>query len=516
MSAIASHLPSPTSEYRSDTNGPRAHENKKAPSPIDGNIKPASPYSSKPATHKIPQNPSKIDIYELFKDANITVSRECTVRKSEVGAYPPKVVNDTLTIKTGNRVDNVHISKGENGHLCITINGGIYDVLLAPKQTLKIQTEGGNDHIKIDPDVYAEIQIEGGAGDDHISAGGGRTRIFGGTGNDHITLGAGTAYAEGGDGNDRIHAGKGQAVIYGNNGNDVIQGYIGPGGHPVSMDGGSGNDQLHGGSSHTVMNGGLGDDILSSAGRGTFYSGKGRDRIFSTHDNDLVYAKRTDQIKKSPAAKLTLIEPSDVGKTAFVIEGSAEFKQRINDDFEMLRSSPAGQKMLSEMDRMTKRNGSSLRVLEVQSENVNFYTGHNKYYDNLINTGQKLPIGEDPKLGTLQDGKRGEVMDSGDVFSNRAYIHESNGKGSRSPLSALYHELAHAYNFGNGTVLPGKTNGELNLERQAVGLSTNAPAFDFDDDPSTPATNTNPYPFNENALHEERGEPLRNSYRDKN
>ena len=503
----------PASEYCSSIAQPHTGENKKTTplALIDGNVKPDTPYSSIPATHKIPQNPSTLDSYALFKDATINVSRECTVRKSEVGAYPPKLVTDTLTIKTGDGDDIVHVSKGENGHLRITINDSTYDVKLAPKQTLKIQTEGGNDCIKVDADVDTEIQIEGGSGDDHIWAGSGRTRVFGGAGGDHIYLGAGTSYAEGGDGNDWIQAGKGRAVIYGNNGDDVIQGYVGPGGKPAYMDGGSGRDQLRGGTSHTVMNGGLDDDKLSSVGRGTFYTGKGRDTIISTYDSDLIYAKKDDFIQKTTAAKLTLISPSDAGKTAFSLEGSAEFKQRINDDLEMLRGSPAGQEMLSELDRMTKRNGFPLRVLEVQAEDVNFYTGHNDYYDNLINTGQKLPVGEDPKLGTLLNGQRGDIMNSGDVFSNRSYVLE--GQVNRSPLSAFYHELSHAYNFGNGTVFPGRTNDELNLERQAVGVETDADEFDFDDDPLTPPTNTNPYPFNENALHAEMGEPLRDRYR---
>ncbi|WP_446434207.1 M91 family zinc metallopeptidase [Pseudomonas sp. 1152_12] len=513
MNTLRPDQPSPDSAYRSYIHQANASEHKKTlpPALIDGNVKPDTPYNSTPATHKIPQNPSTIDFYALFKDASIHVSRECTVRESEVRAYPPKLVRDTLTIKTGDGDDIVNVSNGANGHLRITINTRIYDVKLAPKQTLKIQTEGGNDRIKVDSDVHAEIQIEGGDGDDHIWAGGGRTRVFGGAGSDHIYLGAGTSYAEGGDGADWIQTGTGRAVVYGNNGNDVIQGYVGPGGKPAYMDGGSGKDQIHGGSSHTVMNGGLDDDTLSSVGRATFYSGKGDDTIVSIHDSDLIYAKKDDLIKKTTAAKLTLISPSDAGKKAFTLEGSTEFQQRINDDLEMLRGSPAGQEMLSELDRMTKRNGFPLKILEVQSEDVNFYTGHNEYYENLINTGQKLPIGEDPKLSTLQEGKRGDVMTSGDVFSNRSYVPE--GPVNRSPLSAFYHELSHAYNFGNGTVFPGKTDGELNLERQAVGLDTNAPEFDFDDDPLTPASNTNPYPFNENALHEEMGEPLRDKYR---
>jgi hypothetical protein len=49
-------------------------------------------------------------------------------------------------------------------------------------------------------------------------------------------------------------------------------------------------------------------------------------------------------------------------------------------------------------------------------------------------------------------------------------------------------------------------------ERQVVGLDTGEAAFDFDDDPRTPPTETNPAPFNENALRAELGLPARLSY----
>lgn len=50
------------------------------------------------------------------------------------------------------------------------------------------------------------------------------------------------------------------------------------------------------------------------------------------------------------------------------------------------------------------------------------------------------------------------------------------------------------------------------FERQAVGLPTDAEPFDFNDDPLTPPTSTNPEPFTESALRKEMGLVQRNSY----
>ena len=78
--------------------------------------------------------------------------------------------------------------------------------------------------------------------------------------------------------------------------------------------------------------------------------------------------------------------------------------------------------------------------------------------------------------------------------------------------------MSHAYNGVNGTFQPGEytgpgpDNGIANAERQAVGLETSAPAFDFDGDPSTPATTANPDHLTENGIREELGMPDRPSY----
>jgi len=48
-----------------------------------------------------------------------------------------------------------------------------------------------------------------------------------------------------------------------------------------------------------------------------------------------------------------------------------------------------------------------------------------------------------------------------------------------------------------------------NQELQALGLPTSAAPFDFDHDPDTAPTTTNPEPFSENGLRRELGLPLR-------
>ena len=89
-----------------------------------------------------------------------------------------------------------------------------------------------------------------------------------------------------------------------------------------------------------------------------------------------------------------------------------------------------------------------------------------------------------------------------------------------APVVVLYHEMSHAYNFVNGSLQPGNYSGPdaadrgiSNSERQAVGLETTAPAFDFDGDPSTPSTTANPDHLTENGLRAELGLPDRPSYR---
>ena len=77
------------------------------------------------------------------------------------------------------------------------------------------------------------------------------------------------------------------------------------------------------------------------------------------------------------------------------------------------------------------------------------------------------------------------------------------------PITVLYHELAHVYDFVHGTtaegVYTGPDNPDVdNAERVAVGLP-----IDHDNNPSTPDQGDprHPYDYTENGLRDELGTP---------
>jgi hypothetical protein len=122
--------------------------------------------------------------------------------------------------------------------------------------------------------------IDGGAGNDTITAGAGDDRVQGGAGRDVIRGGSGNDYLDGGadvdkiygdDGNDTLIGGDGNDYLFGMNGNDVLEG-------------GPGNDYLHGGngSDTFVFRLNFGDDII-----GQFHDGFGTEDIIQ-FDREIV------------------------------------------------------------------------------------------------------------------------------------------------------------------------------------------------------------------------------------
>jgi hypothetical protein len=80
--------------------------------------------------------------------------------------------------------------------------------------------------------------------------------------------------------------------------------------------------------------------------------------------------------------------------------------------------------------------------------------------------------------------------------------------------------MSHAFNGVTGTFMQGNYDGGaqgeqhpdfglVNVERQAVGLPSSHPEFDFG---NGRVTNSNPYPLTENGIREEMGLDLRPSY----
>jgi Ca2+-binding RTX toxin-like protein len=116
--------------------------------------------------------------------------------------------------------------------------------------------------------------LEGGAGNDTITAGAGNDTVRGGEGRDLVNAGSGNDVIDGGADIDKLYGDDGTDAIAGGEGNDYLFGLNGA----DVLTGGAGNDYLHGGNgSDTFIFGpGLGRDIV-----GQFHDGFGTEDIIS-------------------------------------------------------------------------------------------------------------------------------------------------------------------------------------------------------------------------------------------
>ncbi len=437
--------------------------------------------------------------YSLLSDCNVTVFRELKWVENETGVVVEK---DSLVIETTNQADTVHVKRAKNGGIDIVVNDRTYHIdSHQPEQKIPqihIKTLGGDDCVWVDPDVSERMLIETGDGADYVRAGAGNTRVFAGAGNDTVVLGSGFGYVEGGEGDDVLIGGSGMSALYGNNGNDsMFAGYF-PNTQKTYMDGGRGHDKMYAIGGRTIMHGGRGNNVLMSYGGSHIYTGKGNNRVVSLNNTDTIFSKKEDVVQRTSGSKLVDVRYSDVGHEGLKVTGSPEFRQRVEDDLELLRLSPIGQQVLVELDAAFRRNTTP----KLNSEGVE--TSKEKI--------RRQPENQVVKIKELDS-------DAGTFFSRELSYNPSFIETSHQafPITVLQHELSHGFNWVNKSKLKGETRVndsatglEENMERQAVGLWTNE-SFDFDRDPSTPPTYTNPKPFTENGLREEMGEPLRTS-----
>jgi Ca2+-binding RTX toxin-like protein len=110
----------------------------------------------------------------------------------------------------------------------------------------------GNDHIEVSPSVTIAAELNGGAGNDHLTGGSGNDLLIGGAGNDHLNGGSGDDLLRGNQGNDKLQGGDGNDILVGDAGNDHL---IGGAGRDLLI-GGAGNDNLDGGADDDILIGG--------------------------------------------------------------------------------------------------------------------------------------------------------------------------------------------------------------------------------------------------------------------
>ncbi|MGO1072507.1 M91 family zinc metallopeptidase [Lysobacter sp. CA199] len=465
------------------------------PTLIDGTVVP--PGSPPPDLSRQTADGKPIVSQELFRHGDIVISREQVPSGNQF--------SDLLVIGTGAGNDNVQVAQRANGVLDVQINGQPFAITLGAQQQLGVRTGDGNDIVHA-PNVRVNMDVQGGNGNDTITTGRGRDRVDGGDGDDVIRTGAGRDDVFGNTGNDTIDAGDGNDVVYGGDGNDLLRGGRGR----DYLEGGRGNDTLEGGQGNDILSGGQGDDVLRGGqGNDRVYTGAGADTVDNRAGRDTVYGQTgEDTVTAARGARNDRVQvdmSGAIGGSVTLQAGSSDaFRQRAEADLDMMRSSPNGRQMLSELDRIADPatgTGHRATLAELQNE-MNGYAGPPPTADAFLRT--------DASGATVAGPGHDSTIRYNPSFHSEFFA---------NPSVVLHHEMSHAYNMTGGTAQPGVYTGTgpdsgrvRNLERQAVGLDNGGTAFDFDHNPATPATKANPRALTENGLREEMGLPARPNY----
>lgn len=430
----------------------------------------------------------------LHDGDGVAVTRERTL--ADAGGGQRYVSSDQVVFTTGTGNDDVRVTQRDDGTLDVSVNDAPYAVRLGQGQELTLRVGAGDDVVDVAANVRVNIVVDGGAGDDTITTGAGNDRIDGGSGNDTIRSGAGRDDVFGNTGNDTIDAGAGDDVVHGGDGDDILAGGAGN----DFVEGGAGRDQLDGGAGNDILSGGRGDDALrGGAGDDRVYTGEGVDTVDNAGGADVVYGQSAvDLVRAAATASNTVVNveiDAAAGTRGITLQGSDAFVQRVGAELDMLRASPNGQRMLAEFDVAAATRGNSVTIRELANEQNGYaqtFSGDADIVNGRAGAGGDVTISYNPSFHL-------------DVF--------------QAPAVVLYHEMSHAWNGVTGTFQPGTYRGDApdsgrvpNAERQAVGLESSAPPFDFDGDPATPPTTTNPDHLTENGFREELGLPDRPSY----
>jgi uncharacterized protein YukE len=412
---------------------------------------------------------------------------------------------DDVVINTGPGNDKVSVRVDPaTGEQIVTVNGK--DERFPPHANIVVRAGEGNDELSVQPGTAVRVtllggtgddMIRGGAGDETILGGKGADTIMGGEGNDRISGESGRDYLDGYRGNDTLDGGLGDDTVYGLGGHDRMSGgegrdYMEGGTGADTMSGGAGNDMMSGGRDNDTMRGGAGDDRM--------YAGYGRDTVDGGTGTDTSFSQSDDNVGE--AEKVVTVELKDVGGY-IKVEGSPEFVERVQADLDMLRSSPRGQMMLEALDHGHEESRSSMAGAPI--------------IGGFFNQGDTLTIREyvpPPGAGDNSFAHRDVDPDTKGRQMRVDYLPTFDTLYDGPPVTILYHELAHVYDYTSETLADGTYTGSdnpgvPNRERAAAGLP-----IDHDNDPSTPnrIDPRHPFDYTENGLRDEMGAPNRPRY----
>jgi Ca2+-binding RTX toxin-like protein len=206
---------------------------------------------------------------------------------------------EELVINGGNGADLITITDVDNvGSILIQANGQNGDDTIsavgAALGVANLQLDGGNGNDTLTGSAGAETLL-GSAGDDSLSGDDGDDTIIGGEGQDALNGDAGNDILQGNVGNDTLDGGDGDDTLEGNEDSDFLNGAGGDDslagglGNDV-LDGKSGNDLLLGEEGKDVLLGGSGDDTLDGGrNQDTLRGHSGNDKFRGDHGNDSIF-----------------------------------------------------------------------------------------------------------------------------------------------------------------------------------------------------------------------------------
>lgn len=423
--------------------------------------------------------------------------------KPTEAAIPPALSTEASVAKTGGQVvidagsgdDQIAVTQDpKTGAVTVNVNGAESSFTGADSQNLVIKAGDGNDRITVGENVTVKLTLEGNDGNDRITVDNKVTTgqvIEGGDGNDTLIGGGGMDYINGSKGDDFIMGRDGNDVIYAGDGDDYVSG----GNGDDYLEAGKGNDHVRGWAGNDNISGGQGDDKLYGGdGNDVLYAGEGKDTVYGQTGDNNIYSQAEDTVEASKTGvnnTVVEIDMTDAIGSSVVINGTDEFKERIQQDLDMLRSSPVGREMLAAWDVT----GHTVTINEFDQQNgtARPTNGINTSFD----TANQRP-------GRTDDA----TFNINPDFYPADHI---------PPIVVFYHEGAHALDYMSGTlrtdIYRGNDTGDHGIkdaERVAVGLP-----IDHDKDPTTPEIVAPEHSQNltENALRDELNRQLRPRYR---
>ena len=115
-----------------------------------------------------------------------------------------QLVGNTLYVNGTGGSDSIQV-KLKDGKIVVSPKGGVpFAFKVSDVQHIVISLGDGNDKVKIDSDIRVDVLINGGNGNDTITAGGGNAILVGGAGNDTLKGGSRGDILIGGTGSDKL------------------------------------------------------------------------------------------------------------------------------------------------------------------------------------------------------------------------------------------------------------------------------------------------------------------------